>query len=264
MDNKEVILCILEGKKPDMAIFHQIKSTFFKSRDVEFFYIGISIYDFYNRILKYKNDIGFIDVFPIIKQIIIDQQKEKEFVKFKEFLELKQNQISEIFLFFDYDGQDKDNSTKNPNTIDEMLDFFDNETVFGKLYVNYPMAESYKHRIDGNIEFFSINNEIHYKTFVASICDKKLEQISKLDRKDWLQVFLPHLKSTNHLFSNQFLLPNTYLETQKMSQLSIYHQQKQQYIQPNQKIMILSSFSWFLLEYLGEKLFLEWQEIDSH
>lgn len=262
MRNKEVILCILEGKKPDMAIFHQLKSTFFKSRDVEFFYIGISIYGFYNRILKYKDDIGFIDVFPIIKQIIIDQKNEKEFGKFKEFLELKKNQISEIFLFFDYDGQDKMNLNKHPNTIDEMLKFFNNETEFGKLYINYPMAESYKHSINDKIEIFSINNEMHYKTFVSKNCDKKLERISKLDKNDWLRLFLPHLKSTNYLFSKQFLLPNAYLETQKMSQLSIYQQQKQRYIQPNQEIMVLSSFSWFLLEYLGKPLFLEWQAMN--
>lgn len=261
MDNKEVVLCILEGKKPDTAIFRQIKANFFKNKNIEFFYIGISIYDFYNRILEYKEDIDFINIFPIIKQVIIDQKREKEFSKFREFLELKQNQISEIYLFFDYDGQDKDNSDKNPNTVEEMIEFFNNETDFGKLYVNYPMAESYKHPINNNVEIFAINSEIHYKTFVASNCDKTLEQMNKLDRDKWLRLFLPHLKSTNHLFSNQFVLPNTYLEAQKMSQLSIYQQQKQRYIQSNQEIMVLSSFSWFLLEYLGEKLFLEWQAI---
>ncbi|STZ64046.1 Uncharacterised protein [Moraxella lacunata] len=261
--SNEVVLCILEGKKPDKAIFNQLKSIFFKDRNVDFFYIGISIYGLYNKILSYKNDIDFIDIFPIIKQIIVEQHNEKEFGEFDEFLKLKQNNISEIFLFFDYDGQDKNNSIKNPETIDAMLEFFNNETEFGKLYINYPMVESYKHRIDNKIEVITINNNMHYKTFVASICDKKLEQIGKLNRNDWISLFLPHLKSTNHLFLNEFSLPQTYQDAQQISQLTIYQQQKQKYIEPNQQIMVLNSFAWFLLEYLGEKLFNEFQVIDN-
>lgn len=263
--SKEIVLCILEGKKPDKAIFNQLKSIFFKDRDVEFFYIGISIYGLYNKILSYKNDIGidFIDIFPIIKQIITEQRNEKEFGGFDEFLKLKQNNISEIFLFFDYDGQDKNNYIKNPNTIDKMLEFFNNETTYGKLYVNYPMVESYKHRISNKIEVVAIKNNTHYKTFVASICDKRLEQIGKIDRNDWLILFLSHLKSTNDLFHQEFKLPSHYSETQIMSQSSIYAKQKEKYIEPNKQIMVLSSFSWFLLEYLGEKLFNEWQAIND-
>lgn len=266
--SKEIVLCILEGKKPDIAIFNQLKSIFFKDRDVEFFYIGISIYGLYNKILSYKNDINdigidFIDIFPIIKQIITEQHNEKEFGGFGEFLKLKQNNISEIFLFFDYDGQDKNNYIKNPNTIHEMLEFFNNETTYGKLYVNYPMVESYKHQISNKIEVVDIKNNTHYKTFVASICDKRLEQIGKIDRNDWLILFLSHLKSTNDLFHQEFKLPSHYSETQIMSQSSIYAKQKEKYIEPNKQIMVLSSFSWFLLEYLGEKLFNEWQAIDN-
>ena len=29
--------------------------------------------------------------------------------------------------------------------IKQMINFFDNETEHGKLYINYPMIESYKH-----------------------------------------------------------------------------------------------------------------------
>lgn len=268
--SNEVVLCILEGKKPDKAIFNQLKSIFFKDRNVDFFYIGISIYGLYNKILSYKSDIDidFIDIFPIIKQIIVEQHNEKEFGEFGEFddfLNLKQNNISEIFLFFDYDGQDKNNSIKNPETIDAMLEFFNNETEFGKLYINYPMVESYKHLIHDSVKVVDILPEEHYKTFVAKKenCIKTAEQPTKLNKNDWINLFLPHFKSTNHLFLDTFSLPQTYQETQQMSQLTIYQQQKQKYIEPNQQIMVLNSFAWFLLEYLGEKLFNEWQAIDN-
>lgn len=55
---------------------------------------------------------------------------------------LANGDFSEIYLIFDFDCQ-------APQYDDEklqiMLDFFDNETEHGKLYINYPMIESFKH-----------------------------------------------------------------------------------------------------------------------
>ena len=49
--------------------------------------------------------------------------------------------FSQVFLFFDYDFQNRIGTQKVNNILDEMLDFFDDETENGKLYINYPMIE---------------------------------------------------------------------------------------------------------------------------
>ena len=53
--------------------------------------------------------------------------------------------FSQVFLFFDYDFQNRIGAQKVNNILDEMLDFFDDETENGKLYINYPMIESLKY-----------------------------------------------------------------------------------------------------------------------
>lgn len=53
--------------------------------------------------------------------------------------------FSQVFLFFDYDFQNRIGTQKVNNILDEMLDFFDDETENGKLYINYPMIESLKY-----------------------------------------------------------------------------------------------------------------------
>lgn len=81
-----------------------------------------------------------------------------------------------------------------------------------------------------------------------------------LERSEWIDSLLPHLKSTNHLFNDSFSLPESYATTQQMTQANIYTKQSEKYIQPQQKVMVLSSFVWFLLEYLGERIFDEFAE----
>lgn len=255
MGNEDIVLLITEGEKLDKRILNQVQSFFYPSQQVKIFPICLNIYNLYSKIIK-DDDFGteFIDVFSVIQEIAKEQKNSNN----PELLALKRNQVSEIFLFFDYDGYDT-LATRYTECIDQMLEIFCNETENGKLYINYPMVESYKHPIQDSIEVIDIYTDTHYKTHVSSICNKKLEQMHKLNKNDWLNLFLPHLKSTNFLLHQIFDLPNCYNDTKVMTQETIYQHQKEKYISPSKKVMVLSSFSWFLLEYLGENLFLEWK-----
>mgnify|MGYP004669442269 FL=1 len=53
--------------------------------------------------------------------------------------------FSQVFLFFDYDFQNRIGTQSVNDILDEMLDFFNDETERGKLYINYPMIESLKY-----------------------------------------------------------------------------------------------------------------------
>lgn len=256
-----MVLMITEGEKLDINILKTVKNLFFAKQNVKIFPVCLDIYNLYQKMTKNDDfDTDFLDTLIAIKEICKGQKNSNN----PELLLLQRNQISEIFLFFDYDGHSS-LAGKYPHCIDEMLGLFNDETGNGKLYINYPMVESYKHHIQDQIKFVDIFPKEHYKTFVANVenCIKKAEQLTKLNREDWLNLFLPHLKSTNFLFSQTFSLPNCYDNTKKMTQKTIYQYQKEQFISQSQKVMVLSSFSWFLLEYLGEKLFNEWQAIDN-
>lgn len=54
--------------------------------------------------------------------------------------------ISEIYLFFDYDFHNRNLSLEEINRqVREMLETFNNETEFGRLYIDYPMVESIRY-----------------------------------------------------------------------------------------------------------------------
>ena len=59
---------------------------------------------------------------------------------------IRSSDISEIFLFFDYDFQNSHLSLEDINQrVEEMLTLFADETENGKLYINYPMIESIRY-----------------------------------------------------------------------------------------------------------------------
>lgn len=55
---------------------------------------------------------------------------------------LSKNAFSAIYLIFDYEPHYQKYSDE---TIKNLLNLFNNETELGKLYINYPMVESYYH-----------------------------------------------------------------------------------------------------------------------
>lgn len=58
-----------------------------------------------------------------------------------EKVDISRDEISEIYLFFDHDGH---SHLANREKLENMLQYFNNETENGKLYVSYPMVESLK------------------------------------------------------------------------------------------------------------------------
>ena len=255
-----IILCITEGEKADPKILKQLVNEFHlvPRNNVKIVPICLNIYNLYHRMSQKSDDNNFdgnfLDVFSVIQEISKEQPSSLN----QDFLQLNRNQVSEIFLFFDYDGHDT-LAPEYPDCINNMLNLFNNETENGKLYINYPMVESYKHPLRAG-ESVDIHPITHYKEYVSSICDCSYNQISKLKKSDWMAIFIEHIKATNYLFNSSYCIPVSYTNSLEMSQVEIYSNQKSKYILSN-KVMVLNSFAWFLLEYIGQKLFNEMKEL---
>lgn len=89
-----------------------------------------NIYSLYGKL---KDDDGFLDIVEVIKE----QHKED-----KELQDLDRESVSQVFLFFDLDIHGLAQSIEQScEQLDELLNFFDNETENGKLFLSYPMVE---------------------------------------------------------------------------------------------------------------------------
>ena len=158
-----MILFIFEGAKYEPPLYEGIKSLFFpRSKDQVLCSFCNSIYKFYKSL---KDDFdGFADVVDVLK---IEKQKTDPT---NEIFKYKSSDFESIYLFFDYDFYKGNIDTKNAQ-IQELLEYFNEETENGKLFISYPMIES--------IQYTKELPDTNFHTYTVSREDSKGETFKK-------------------------------------------------------------------------------------
>ena len=179
---------------------------------------------------------------------------------------IKTSDISETYLFFDYDFQHSQLSLEEINSrVQNMLELFTDETGNGKLYVNYPMIES--------IRYTKELPDENYVNYVISRADchdfKRLAaEFSYYDNFDYIlfedgevptkEKFLmikdnwEYLTQMNVCKANYIISGNNKMPNQKddINQLRLFCSQKDKYVDVSECVAVLNSFPLFLYEYL--------------
>lgn len=135
-----MILFVFEGERREPNIFKTINSLYFQHKEQSIVCsFGNNIYRLYKEMKALDGD-G--DIVALMKEIL----KNKPGNPLTE--NKKASDFSEVYLFFDYDLHDDATNMaieEKNNVLREMLEFFDDETGNGKLYINYPMVESIRY-----------------------------------------------------------------------------------------------------------------------
>ena len=171
--------------------------------------------------------------------------------------------FSQVFLFFDYDFQNRIGTQKVNKILDEMLDFFDDETENGKLYINYPMIESLKytkempdadywkyvatrdecakHLFKGKAERFAYAQAKAFRFIDLDKTDKETV------KNNWESLKIQNVCKAHYLVSGCNTIPS---EKSTINQKSIFEAQKDKYVNTDEMVSILNSFPIFLYDYL--------------
>lgn len=239
--SKKKILFVFEGERAEKQITQNlIKCQIIKDDIVLYAFCG-DIYQFYDKIKSYsfdELDETTYDIFTDLKNLDTNQYLKK----------IKRKEISSVYLFFDYDGH---SNYANDDKITEMLEFFNEETENGKLFISYPMVESIKHiQAIKDFKDVSVNcrQNINYKNLVSENCNKKYIQINKYDKTIWKELITAHLYKMNYIINDDYSFP-----TQIHSQLEIFNHQKAKFIDKNNKVSVLNAFPIFIHDYFGNE-----------
>ena len=239
--NKNYILVVFEGLLTEKTIFNNLKQYFLneKSNTIVYGFHCGEIYSLYNKLEKDED----LELFALLKENLKDTNKELE--------NIKRNQVSELYLFFDYDGHAR---SANDEKLKYMLQLFNDETSdYGKLYISYPMVEAIKHLKD-NVDFKNTIEESKkiYKSIVAQNCNNNLQHLDKFTFDDWYFIINENSKKANFIVNNTFTF-----QTNILKQSEIFNNQKAKYIDVENKVAVLSAFPIFLLDYYGVNKFRE-------
>lgn len=184
--NRGKTLVVVEGNHEKDILFQLLFRCFpelnIAMEDVWIY--GTNIYSLYNLIVKeYDEDWDYVDVdLPYI----ISKNKNDMEIQYK-------RDFTNIFLVFDYERHDPYFSEQKINKLQE---YFSDSTDVGKLYINYPMIESYQQLVlDSEVEYIDAKISVtlqpgdKYKALVKNYYIAKLvdfiERIPELLEKHY-------------------------------------------------------------------------------
>ena len=158
MSEQPNILFIVEGEQLEPEVISRIGEVYGLRCDITS--VCTNIHILYQQL---KKDEGYSDVIPVLREILrtrlaslennkTSKEQQRRIRRAQEDLAKLERPFASVYLVFDSELHHRSNDSlaplevieKNVAELREMLDFFDNETDQGKLYVNYPMMETYR------------------------------------------------------------------------------------------------------------------------
>jgi hypothetical protein len=130
-DKKRKILILVEGEKTDLRLMQHLFCIYNMDVSYQIVSYNTNIYVLYNEMFVDDNPYDF-DLLQVLKTY--EKNPNRKYI----FDDI----YSDILLIFDLDPQDK---AFSPDKIKKMVGYFNESSDMGKLYLNYPMVESFYH-----------------------------------------------------------------------------------------------------------------------
>lgn len=251
-----MILFVFEGDEREPRLYRTLERLYFpKVNDNIICSFGNNIYDLYNELKEYEDGGDIVSV-----------MRERLAARGDSILNgIRSSDISEIFLFFDYDFQHSHLSLEEINQrVEEMLALFADETENGKLYINYPMIESIRYtkelpdndyanyvvsreeckdfkRLARNFSAYDSLDHILLKDGETPTKEKYMKV-----KDNWQFLKQMNVSKANLLIAGVNAMPK---EKSVVNQLSIFERQLLLHVKPNRSVAVLNSFLFHLRVY---------------
>ena len=194
------ILFIVEGENDEVAFVKRLLAKCYANHHYEIYSYRCNIHvlaqTLINEYPSFEDD--EVDIQLILKSKEIENSKRR----------ILSQKYQDVFLIFDFDPQHV-----NPHfdTIIRMLDYFSDSADHGKLFINYPMMQSYKHFSilpdDSFIERrVSIDECRIYKRLVGEM--SAFTDINKYSYITFVSLIVHHLRKANYILTGNYVIPS--------------------------------------------------------
>lgn len=244
------VLILTEGENEEVHAIHSLNSTFFKDEKMHIISFKTNIYSLYSQL---KKDDFETDLVEVLKE----KNAGKDILCGEISInEIDRDEISEIYLLFDYDahhyGEDVNRSI---NELDELIKHFNNETEQGKLYLSYPMIEAINYH---NLEildqmqvcYFPYDSGknalgVHFKKVNRTNFIKKLQSIG-YNEEEWNEILKQFLLIIHYAMNG--------LSYYKIAPIEVFNAQLK-LIKAEERIFVISALPALIIEYYGQKFY---------
>lgn len=247
-----MILFVFEGKK-EPTIFESLRKIYFRREES----VVVCTYNTdFHSLYKALSENDW-ELFYVLRERL--QQRGEDTLD-----GYKASDFSQTYLFFDYDFQNSHIALEEQNRrLVEMLQYFNEETENGKLYINYPMVESIvytKQLPDEQFDDYVVSREDcrHFKGLAAKFSHYPDTSFLLIGNKNnvpdeevmsnWELLKMQHVHKANLLCNGvRKTMPSS---KDMIAQDRVFKAQKEQFVEPLESVSILNSFPVFVYEYL--------------
>jgi hypothetical protein len=249
-----MILFVFEGEDREPNIYKTLERLYLPKDNIICSF-GNNIYDLYNKIMELDGDADILSLLTERLHKIGDTSLDG----------IRRSDISETFLFFDYDFHNSQLPMEEINRrVRTMLKLFDEETENGKLYINYPMIESIwyvkelpdEHHVEYTVsrneckDFKRLAREFSFYDSLDFILLREGEIPPKEKymriRDNWEHLKSMNVRKANYIVSGRNAYPALKSD---ISQLAIFEGQLSKYVNYDERVAILNSFPIFIYDY---------------
>lgn len=253
MDNQPKTLIVVEGGRLEPGFFAQLKMVFGLNLDI--YCLKYNIYLLYKKMKEMEFNGNLKDVLLEVH----DTEENRE---------LLSQSFAYTYLIFDFDPHHTEEYEKDvpletivENNIDkvrEMAEYFVDETdpTIGKLYINYPMMESFKdcdsfEDDDYLTREISLPDVKDYKRIVGSrkMANKRIDRYSK---SDFTLLTRQNVKKLGKIckVATEPMDYETYIQESKQTNVL---QREIEFVSSLRKIAVINTSVFFALDYYGNK-----------
>ena len=259
-----MILFIFEGQVEEPKIMATIKQLFFSSFEGQLLCsFGADTYTLWRDIIEYQKSGYDIDVFRIVKERLHTRGDYS-------LDEYDSHQIESIYLFFDYDPQNRTISFDKLNkAIGDMTNMFYDPMNGGQIYISYPMIEAIycennscddaclayivpisdcKTKEWSNAyEYGRKRHKVIFKTNKNNDIVEPLTEDRIFELKNtWTNIIKFNAIKANYISNDINALPE---DISEIEQIKIFEGQLKKFVDSNSSVAVLSAFAIFLYEY---------------
>lgn len=242
MKSSTRIAIIVEGTVREPQILNNLIKIFFSKANYQIISLpaGENIYMLWNQL---KDDQFETDIIEIVRDYSEDTEKQLE--------GLTRDDFAEVFLFFDYDGHQNNlpSGEDADETMMQMLQYFDNETENGKLYVSYPMVEALRDYFPNRCNpitscFWKVKELGEYKTATAD--NNQNVSVKDYSYLKWCDILDVYAMRISCLYDGERVMD--FEEYREQVSSETIFERESMYIK-NGDVFVISALPQFLLEY---------------
>ena len=239
------ILIIVEGEADEVKFLRSLFQNCYKKADYKVYSYKTNIHvlaqELYNNYPDFDED--ETDIKLVLASLETNADKRKKLLE----------KYTDVFMIFDFDPQ---HDHPHFDTVRRMLKYFDDSTAQGKLFINYPMMQSYKHFsmlpddsfADRKVTMEEIKN---YKELVGN--ESNFTDLNKYTYLTFYSLAVHHLKKANKILTGDYLLPEIreYLD---FDATNVYDKQLAT-LKSEEKVYVLNTCIFALVDFAPRRFY---------